>query len=347
MKKHGFDSPSNYVGAEDDGEEKSSPARGPVEDPMLQRVIKLVTKKKGITVIDLCNALDASPKKMIGLIEAAEEQGYSLGVAHGVVGIKPPSARENGWSVKPANYKPGQMNKIAVCSDLHAGSTYHLKPALRAFIEKAYSEGVRDFFNPGDLLEGCYRHAQWELSHASWEGQAHDLLDSIPDLPGMNFHFIDGNHDWTWTERNGYESGKALVTLAKSIGRKGFHYYGARGALINYGGTRIELWHPKKGLGYSLSYQLQNHIRDTNPRKLPDLLFTGHWHKYVKLRQQDVWAFASGTFQHPDGPYGRSIGGDTSMGGLIVSWRKDSDGVVRTLSDEFRVVDYATAEHSV
>lgn len=335
----GYNTPSAYLGME------HTPGTPGVEDPDIQKLVGCVQKRKSLTLHDLCDLLDVSPKKAQSIIGKAQGLGYTIDIAHGVVGNRPPE-KTTEVDIKPAEFKAGAAMKIGVIADPHFGSKYCLSTQMECFIREAYKEGVRDFFSPGDILEGCYKHAQWELSQSDWESQAQDFLKHLPQMPGLRFHWVDGNHDWTWTERNGYESGKALVTLAKGCGRHDLFYYGARGALLNYGGTRIELWHPKKGMGYSLSYQLQNHIRDTNPQRQPDLLFAGHWHRYVKLRQQNVWAFACPTFQHGDTPHGHSLGGDVAIGGLIVSWRKDSDGVVRKLSDEYRVIDYEIPEFS-
>ncbi len=315
-------------------------------DPELQRLVDAV-RRKSLTATELCDVLDLSPKRLSALIEKAQRAGYGVDVSHDHIGLNVTSAQQDEWSLQPKNFKTGELQKIGIISDIHFGSRYCLREQVEQFVVNLHAMGIQDIFCPGDLLEGCYKHAHFELSAVAWDDQAEEALRHLPVLPGLKYHFIDGNHDYTWSDRNGYDSGKALVSLARSYGREDLHYYGARGTLINYGGTRIELWHPKKNLGYALSYGLQNHIRDTHPSRVPDLLFAGHWHRYVKFRQQNTWAFASGTFQHGDSPFGRSLGGDVAVGGLVVSWKKDSDGVIRHLNDEFHVIDYEVPEITV
>lgn len=318
-------------------------------DPAIAQLVEVAkrhARRGGLTLETLADALDMPPGKARALVDRARTSGYTVDVVHGELAFKPAEPSREVAHVD-AGTRPGAEQAICVISDLHHGSAYSLGAQQRAFVEHAYSLGIRDVFCPGDVLEGCYRHAQWELSHRAWHEQAQAFLDSLPSLPGLRFHFIDGNHDWTWTERDGYESGRKLVSLARDQGRNDLHYYGSRGALIDYGGTKIELFHPKKGAAYALSYQLQNKIRDTAPERLPDILLCGHVHQYVKFRRQNVWAFYCGTFQHGDGPYGRSLGGDTATGGLIIRWRKDADGVVRTLSDAFHVADHVAPTYAV
>jgi hypothetical protein len=315
------------------------------EDEDVKRLVQAV-KRKDHTLHSLCDLFELAPKAMLKLVAKAEKHGYSIGVSNETVAYKPVQASTIEAYVQPyARYKEGDELTIAIASDIHAGSRYFLREAFLNFLTQRYEAGIRHIFSPGDLLEGCYRHARWELSHHAWDEQAADFLEHLPDFPDLHLHFIDGNHDWTWTEKNGMESGRALVQLAKASGRKNLHFYGSRGALINFGGTRIELWHPLRGLGYAKSYPLQNHIRDANPRRRADILLAGHWHQYMKIRQQTTWAFGCGTFQHGDGPYGRALGGDTAQGGLTLTWRKDSDGVVRELSDTFHVVEYDAPVH--
>lgn len=298
----------------------------------LVELTKKYGKKGGLDLETVCDELELTPREARELIEEARSHGVIIEVAHDKLHIRPPEAAPSQPPVDVAPSGVGAHHRVAVFSDLHFGSKYCLRPQLAKFVTDCYNDGIRDFFCPGDLLEGCYRHAQWELSASSWEDQALEFLESLPQLPGMRIFFIDGNHDYTWTDRTGVESGRNLVRLAEEMGRTDLFFFGSRGALINYGGTRIELWHPKKGNGYALSYQLQNKIRDTAPERLPHILLTGHTHQYVQLRRSNVWAFYCGTFQHGDAPYGRSLGGDVTMGGIILEWTQDPDGAVRKLS---------------
>lgn len=314
----------------------------------LVALAKKHTKKGGIDLETLCDELDLIPREVRDLIDEAREHGVFIDIAHDRLHLKPPepSPSTPPISVAPTAYA-GSHHRIAIVSDMHFGSKYCLREQMACFIVDAYESGIRDFFCPGDLLEGCYRHAQWELSAASWEDQANEFLDTLPMLPDMRFFFIDGNHDWTWTEKNGTESGRSLVHLAQSRGRNDLYFFGSRGALIQYGDTKIELWHPKKGNGYALSYQLQNKIRDTAPERLPHILLTGHTHQYVKLRRSNVWAMYAGTWQHGDAPYGRSLGGDTSMGGILLEWTMEEDGTVRKLTDTFVLANHTPKKFDV
>lgn len=326
-----------------ESEASASPQESTVDD--LVALARKFQKRGGLTLQLAADALNLSPRKTIELFQSAQRDGRTIDYAHNEIVWRMPESPRVITDIAPPT--PGEERAIGVFSDVHAGSVYHLGAELGSFVNRAYDAGIRDFFCPGDLVEGCYKHARWELSAQSQDDQHDHFLAALPMRAGMRVFFIDGNHDQTWTEKNGTESGRALVRLAREQGRNDLHFLGTRGAMVNYGGTRIELWHPKKGAAYALSYQLQNKIRDTAVDRLPDILLTGHTHQYVKLRRQNVWAFYCGTFQHGDGPYGRALGGDTAMGGVIMRWRKDPDGIVRRFSDDFQVIDRQRGMHHV
>lgn len=302
-------------------------------------------KKGGLTVQLAADELDMSPRRTVELFQRAQREGRTVDFVHNEITWRPPVESRDIARIEPAGR--GRDHAIGVFSDMHFGSVYNLADAFRTFVRECYDEGIRDFVCPGDILEGRYFHARWELSQQSWEEQARAFLGAFPALPDVRLFYIDGNHDYTWTDANGSESGRQLQMIARAEGRTDLHFLGSRGAVLDYGGTKIELNHPKKGAAYALSYQLQNKIRDTAPARLPDILLCGHVHQYVKLRRQNVWAFYCGTFQHGDGPYGRSLGGDTATGGLVIRWRKDDDGIVRRLSDTFHVVDHTPGTFNV
>lgn len=298
-------------------------------------IVRRATKKGGLDFESLCDELRMVPGDVRALLADARDAGVAVDVAHGRIAFRLPELEPSKPAVAIAPVGHGREHMIGVFSDLHFGSKYCLREQFTAFVRHAYEQGVRDFFCPGDMIEGCYRHAAFERSSESLDDQQTEFLDALPELAGLRVFFIDGNHDFTFTEKTGVEAGRNMMRLARERGRTDLTFFGSRGALIQYGDTRIELWHPKKGAAYALSYQLQNKIRDTDPARLPHILLCGHVHQYVKFRRSNVWAFYAGTFQHGDAPYGRSIGGDVSMGGTIIRWRIDEDNVVRTLEDRF------------
>lgn len=322
---------------------KKTPTKNEL-DQDLQLLIQSV-KKKPRSLRDLCDEVfHCAPSKVEALVEKAKKLGYTIALVDSKLDFKP---AEQDLSSKriPVNAREESF-AVGIISDIHFGSKYCIPEAVVEHIKYCYDQGIRDILCTGDLLEGCYKHARFELSHVGWEDQAQEALDHLPQLPGLRYFFIDGNHDYTFTDQIGVESGKNLVRLAKEQGRNDITFLGSRGALIDYGGTKIELWHPKKGLGYALSYGLQNHIRDADPENRPHILLAGHWHRFVTFREGGVCAVACATFQHGDTPFGRSLGGATSIGGIVMRWSL-SNGQIKSFNAEYRAVPYKKCVDSV
>jgi DNA polymerase II small subunit/DNA polymerase delta subunit B len=291
----------------------------------------------------LCDVLDMSPSKVRRLVDDARAKGYSVAVAGDEIGWEEPKPSiEECTTVLPTN---GRVQRMAIISDLHAGSKYFLRKQLVDFLDMAYdwAEGHLTVVDAGDNVDGCYKHGQWELTHHGLYEQIDDLLTTVKQRPGMDIWFVDGNHCGTFWDATGYPTGVAIEEAAKARGRNDWHYVGNRGAMLKIGGARVELWHPKKGGGYALSYALQNKIRDTALGHKPDFLIAGHWHTWVALEQRGIHAIAAGTFQGAGSAFSKSLGGAPSIGGTLVSWEMTDHGTLRRVAIE-RVAYYEKEE---
>lgn len=303
---------------------------GPAPDDV--RRLLGATRRGPVPFADLCDALDLSPAKCRALIDRAQSDGFAVSVDHGEVSFRlPEGGGEHHVDVAPATSGP---HMVGVISDVHFGSKHCLRAQLRDFVDQAYARGVRHILSPGDWLDGVYRHSLYEQSHRGFDEQADDAFESLPARPGLVYHFIDGNHDDTLSDAIGMESGRALVERFKARGRDDLRFYGRRGAYLRIFGARVELWHPRSGKSYALSYQLQNHIRDYAVGQKPDILLAGHWHIWTYFEQRGVHALACGTFQGGGSAFGKSLGGAPSMGGTILSWELTDHGTIRRFAVE-------------
>lgn len=292
--------------------------------------------RKPITFAKLCDTLDLSPLKVRRLVNDAQAAGYSVQVAGDAIGWQEPEPVQKEREVLPTT---GKRTIVGIMSDTHFGSKYCLRKQIRDFIQLAYDAGVRIILHSGDMLDGIYDHGRWELSHHGLEEQIQDCLDTLPQLEGLRYLFITGNHDSTFWKQTGYPTGLAIQNAAERAGRTDLEYVGACGAMLKVCGAKVELWHPKKSGAYSLSYHLQNKIRDTALGHKPDILLAGHWHTSVYLEQRGIHALACGTFQGGGSEFGKSLGGAPSIGGTLLSWETTEHGTLRRVSVE-RVAYY-------
>jgi predicted phosphodiesterase len=315
-------------------------------DADIERLLKIT--KHGIELEALCDRLDMSPAKVRALIAEAKTAGYTVDVAGPHVGHRPVGFRTDASTIiiQPS----GPRRIFAQITDLHFGSKYHLGAQLADFVNLAYGQGVRTMLVTGDIMEGNYRHARWELTHHGYQDQASFVAQTLPRLPGLTYHGITGNHDETFEKDAGLSICHALVETFRAHGRDDLTMYGQRAARLVLRATEeergliVDLWHPLKGPAYALSYKLQKYIEGYAPGAKADVLFAGHWHQSVYFTSRGVHAFSGGTFQGGGGPFGNALGGSPSIGGWIVEYAQTPDGTVRRFKPEW--IAYFESEHA-
>lgn len=55
-----------------------------------------------------------------------------------------------------------------------------MRAQMQDCIEHFYTRGIREIMIPGDLLDGCYKHGVFELSHSGIHDQTGDLFNVLP-----------------------------------------------------------------------------------------------------------------------------------------------------------------------
>lgn len=317
-------------------EAKEPQEAAPTIPARLDALVKATKRVHGFE--ELCDKLDVSPGKLRKLLEEAQEAGLHLHVDdNGTVGRKPltDDKVQQAHQIKPTT---GETYKIGVISDTHLGSKYCLRAQLQDFIFHAYDQGVRTILHPGDILDGDYRHAKFEMSHMGLEDQAKDLFQTLPKLPGLTYHGITGNHDFTFTEANGIDVGTYLEMYFKHRGRSDLKLYGDRSAFIELGegGAIAHLWHPKSGTGYAKSYKVQRLIETYASGEKPHILLVGHWHIFNHVMERGVHGIACPTFQGGGSAFSRSLGGAPAIGGLVLTYSMTEDRTMRDFNLSYR-----------
>jgi len=296
----------------------------------LDLLIKLA--KHPIKFEDLCDKLDMSPSATRKLI-ASSKVSLKMGNDH----VQLPGA-EQIRTIRDTRVLPTRTGRqqVGVISDLHLGSKYCLRSQLRDCVEHFYSRGIREILIPGDLLDGCYRHGVFELSHTGLEDQTRDLFETLPKLAGLSYHAITGNHDHTFTELTGVDVGGYIRGYFAERGRKDLTFYGDCGAFLKIRGAVVHLWHPLGGMSYAKSYKLQKQIEKYGAGEKPDILLGGHVHQFTVVEDRGVFAALCPTFQASGSAFSKRLGGQPALGGLIVSWEIAGKDLVRNFAVERR-----------
>jgi predicted phosphodiesterase len=294
---------------------------------------------------DLCDRLDLSPRRCMALVDEARSSGIYVDVQHDHVGRRVPEPDlTNIPQIGPAPVVGGR-HTIMVCSDWHFGSRYCMREHLRESIQAGYDAGARQVLCAGDILDGAHPDRIHELSHYGMDQQTDDAFETLPQLPGLTYHCITGNHDGWYTKARGLNIGEFIESRFRRRGRTDLHVYGPARKTLMVGTVKVELWHPGKmsSRTYAGSYQLERHI-DTayEAGAKPQILVVGHLHRYIKIRRRGIHAMLAPCFQSPESEFSKELGGGVALGGLILSWELTADNTIRRFACE--EIDYFVRE---
>lgn len=190
--------------------------------------------------------------------------------------------------------------KCALTSDWHIGSLCANEEALVAFYQYAVSQGVRDFYCSGDILDGhgIYRGQTFELRDVGFDRQLDALVKVVKQFPkSAKTHFITGNHDASFSKKIGLAVGPQIEANCHN-----FSFVGADFGqiVVNTPNSdiRIALIHPDGGTAYALSYKSQKIIESWEGGQKPHILGIGHFHKAEFMpKYRNVKALQAGCFQ--------------------------------------------------
>lgn len=215
--------------------------------------------------------------------------------------------------------------KFASISDTHLGSDYTAAHKLTQFIEGCYKEGIRDIFHSGDATEGIYDHAKWEVNDSGFDAQALALHNALPQLDGLLYHLIPGNHDETYFKAAGMDPGRALSDFFKGRGRNDLKAYPMRKAIIQWNGFKIMLKHPTGGGEVTGNInRLWKEISNMAEGSSPHIMIAGHWHNFGHVKHpRGTEIVVAPTFQGMGGPFGNSLSRNPSCGGMVFEFVAD------------------------
>lgn len=336
LTRHVGRTPSSYLVSTSSQISRSTKSKTMSAEPEdFSRLVK--ESRKSPTLEQLCNALDLSPNATRDMIKRARESGIALKVGHGNIGI----GFDENDEIHDVGVPPtvGETFRMGVISDLHLGSKYCLRREIVDCVGRIYRSGARDILMVGDLLDGCYRHGEFELKYSGIEDQTADLYRTLPQMDGLRYHAITGNHDFTFTEKTGLDVGAYITGHFNQRGRRDIKFYGDRAATLRIGGTTVRMLHPCGSCSYAVSYKLQKFVEAFDSAEKPGILVVGHWHRSCYIYTRGVHAFACPTLQGPGSAFGKSLGlGPQAIGGLLMKWKLTKFKTIRELT--FKPISY-------
>jgi predicted phosphodiesterase len=268
----------------------------------------------GETVRNLANQFSTDRDTIRGLFHELEEQGYNVEAKD--TGEDRlyflPTEIDKRFSLPESNHY-----RIGLISDTHLGSdAEHLKE-LHEYYDRLQDRGITRVFHCGDISDGWKVHTghlnEIKDEAAGWGNLKEYVIENYPERDSITTHFIEGNHDNKFYNRNNIRFGRLLGNR-----RPDLHYCGNSQATFNLtDDIDLELIHPSGGKPYTTGYRLQTLYRERNPDERPSIAGVGHLHGSMYAQTEGVHGLYAGAWKGTT-TYGKRKGHQAKIGGWIL-----------------------------
>lgn len=273
--------------------------------------------QEGKHLSELVGRFDTIAGEIIDCFEQLQEQGVNIETRgkddDPVYYI--PSERDKSYTVT----QPGETITIALISDTHLGSSAEHLEELHDFYDKCQERGITDVFHCGDISDGFKVHEgqinELKDEAIGWDRLRNYVVENYPQRKGITTHFIEGNHDNKFFNRNQIHFGRLLANR-----REDLHYLGNAQATVYLDENReidLELIHPSGGKPYTTGYRIQTLYRERNMSERPTLAGIGHLHGSMYAETEGVMGLYAGAWKGTT-TYGKRKGHQAKIGGWIL-----------------------------
>jgi predicted phosphodiesterase len=315
--------------------------KGEVSDGLQSRIIDAL--QKPITVIELANNLNTSPKAIYRAINDLRKKGIEV-CEIGVTG----EIDSQFYIDKPKNVKPENKNvkhfvkgnhvKVGMISDTHIGSKMQQLTYLRDFYHLCAEEGVDTIYHAGDVFAGngkIYRGQEFEIFINGIDECVNYFCEEYPKIDGITTKFITGNHDLSWYTQQGIDVGKQI-----ELRRDDLEYMGQLASYVeittsdNKPGPRMYLIHPDAGASYARSYKPQKIVEGLSSENKPEILAIGHYHVSGYFDIRNVHVFLASCFEAQT-PYLKRKSLMPNIGGWILDLEITDDNSIVSIVQKY------------
>ena len=269
----------------------------------------------GVTIDSLTTEYATTEAAIHEIFESLESQGYTIDTkdtGNGLVYYLPDDVdRRYRLSESKQHYR------IGLISDTHLGSKAEHLDELQAFYDRLEERGVTRVFHCGDISDGWKVHPghlnEIKDEAAGWGRLKEYVIENYPERDSITTHFIEGNHDNKFYNRNNIRFGRLIANR-----RDDLHYAGNSQATFQLSdGVDLELIHPSGGKPYTTGYRLQTLYRERDLDDRPSIAGVGHLHGSMFAHVEGVYGMYAGAWKGTT-TYGKRKGHQAKIGGWIL-----------------------------
>lgn len=299
------------------------------------RVLKVVTtSSKTVSVEDICNMLDVSPKRLTESLVRLKMNHYTVNAVNGQLIVDKPKSID--YKIYTRDLAEGKKYKFGISSDQHLGSKYEREDVNEGLYDAFEAAGVTKVLNTGNWIEGEARFNKNDILVHGMGNQVEYFVNNYPKRDGIKTLMIagDDHEGWYW-QQSGIDIGAYTEMACKRAGRDDIEYLGYLEADVLFGAdnvfTKVRLMHPGGGSSYAVSYKPQKIVESISIHDKPDILIIGHYHKSMYMQHQGVHVIQAGTTKDQD-LFMRKHQLAAHIGGWIVEFTQLPDGSVGSIT---------------
>lgn len=273
--------------------------------------------KGGAELSTLVDELQTTTETLLDVFDRLDRQGYNVqgkdtgdgSIYHIPEEVDRRFAIDNG----------DNHRRFALISDTHLGSKAEHLRELEEFYDRCVDRGISRVFHCGDISDGWKVHPghlnEIKDEAAGWGRLQDYVVTHYPQRKSITTHFIEGNHDNKFYNRNNIRFGRLIADR-----REDLHYCGnsqATFVLDKESNIDLELIHPSGGKPYTTGYRIQTLYREREVSERPTIAGVGHLHGSMYAETEGVKGFYAGAWKGTT-TYGKRKGHQAKIGGWIL-----------------------------
>lgn len=284
------------------GSERPSPPSPTVDQPKeedglaeaIRQYFRRSPGKRGATplsVVEIADKFDCSPKKVKSAIEILQGRGLLLNVVDGVVGMDNTMPETHDEERIDISKFKGKQIRIGLTADNHLGSKYYRADVLNALFDIWKKQGITEVYQCGNMIDGECRFNRHDLVVPSGiESQVDYFIKHWPQRDGITTRFVCGDdHEGWYTKCYGADVGKAIMHAARDAGRSDLEYLGYMEHDVTFhaahGKCKMRVIHAGGGSAYAISYSVQKIVECVPLHS--EILTKAGWRKYDEIQIGD------------------------------------------------------------
>ena len=222
----------------------------------------------------LCERFNVSEFEILGLVYKLKENGINIdcynkdGDYYLIRNEHPDLSQVNTYYLKS---DVNETKKIAVISEIRAGSKCEQFRVLNDMFLKFQREGIKDVFILGNLLEGQYKGDTFKefgksLITNDAFSQANHFIENFPHIDGITTYFITGKLDHSFSQK--LNVGEYIASR-----RDDMIYLGPKSCNVFFNNVSVRMEQLKNGKAYTVAYPPQKYVRSMSRYENYDILF--------------------------------------------------------------------------